>query len=330
MDGLRIALPGVELVHSDDDPSVASNCDVVLVVVGYTRFDEGEYIGEGMGDALQHLLPPMDHPTLGMQADYIPSQSNASNTQTPQSSSPEIAVAPLGDAAGGDRQSIRLSEADETLIRGACATSAAVIVVVMGGSAVVMPWLDETSATLMIWYPGMEGGNALADVLLGKTEPGGRLPFVIPRTADELPHFDRDEEIDHYDLLHGQWYLDSKRTPPHKAFGFGMGYTSWRIVEAARAEDHVAVTLVNTGPREGSTVLMIFGSVPSSEYERAPRKLMGFERISLKSEESREIKVAFDIRVLDLRVEGKWVREQKPVELSLGFSATEADLIYLQ
>ena len=87
-----------------------------------------------------------------------------------------------------------------------------------------MPWMDAAAARCMLWYPGMEGGHALADVLTGAAPPGGRLPFAVPRDEADLVEFDPDATAEIYDLFHGQWHLH--RTGVRAAFPFGFGLTT--------------------------------------------------------------------------------------------------------
>ena len=131
------------------------------------------------------LAPAMDHPELGL---TDPTQAEALLAGFAD------AGAAAGSSKGGDRASLRLHPADEQLIAAAAAVCGRVVVAVMAGSAVVMPWLDTVDAALMVWYPGSEGGHALADVLFGHAEPGGRLPFAIPHEESDLVDFDRDAE----------------------------------------------------------------------------------------------------------------------------------------
>ena len=167
LDGLRDALAGVDVIQSDDDPSLAAGADVTVVVVGCTKFDEGEFIDMATTGDLLHLFPPAGEEAVDLSA--------LADAQAP------VADTVAEFTSGGDRRSLRLSAADEALVAGAVANAAGpVIVAVMGGSAIVMPWLEDVDAVLQIWYPGMEGGRALADVVLGRAEPGGRLPFALP------------------------------------------------------------------------------------------------------------------------------------------------------
>jgi beta-glucosidase len=316
--GLRAALPSCEILHSDSDASVAAGADLALVVVGYTEADEGEFIDPATTSKLVGLFPPADHPLCGFPPGY----------EAPAAAE---GVPPVDEARkfsfGGDRDSLRLHEADEALIRAVAAQGTRVVVAVMAGSAVVMPWLDDVSAALMLWYPGMEGGHALADVLLGEKEPGGRLPFAIPEDESQLVEFDKDASTQEYGLLHGQWWLDAQGTKPRLPFGHGLGYTSFSLGQARAEGDGVSVRVENTGERAGKAVVQVYGSVPGSSYERPPRRLVGFRSLSLAAGAASHVHVPIDRPLLDLRIDGKWLREELPIVLRVGFDAAGASQI---
>ena len=305
---------GVSVVHSDRDASVAADADVAVVVVGYTRHDEGEYLGDGPGVFLE-LAPAMDHPELGFTdpAQFAAIAASLGDGGTVAGSSP-----------GGDRASLRLHPEDEQLIAAAAEVRDRVVVAVMAGSAVVMPWLDTVEAALMVWYPGSEGGHALADVLFGWAEPGGRLPFAIPRDESDLVHFDRDADTTVYGLLHGQWHLDANGTEAHLPFGHGLGYTSFELGDARLEGDQAIVTVANTGTRSGSTVVQVYGRVTGSAHERPNKRLVGFAKVSLDAGKRAEARIALDRSLLDLRIGGAWLREDLPVECSVGLGAATA------
>ncbi|MDZ7732707.1 MAG: glycoside hydrolase family 3 C-terminal domain-containing protein [Acidimicrobiia bacterium] len=283
LDGLRAALPEIEVVHADDDASLADGADLVVVVVGYTKADEGEYIDQAGMAPLMSLFPPIDHPELGLATEE---ERNAAVMAMAGGGGEEASGVPAEQTfsePGGDRRSLRLRAEDEALIEDACAHSDRVVVAVMGGSAVVAPWLGVPAATLLIWYPGMEGGHALADVLVGRAEPGGRLPFTMAASEDDLVDFDPDATTATYGLLHGQWKLDADGVEATRPFGSGLGYTTFRVDDARLAEREptigrgpaLAVDVANTGNRGGSTVVQVYASVPDSAYERPPRRLRG-------------------------------------------------------
>ena len=314
--GIEAALngTGTELVHSDRDASIAEGADLAVVVVGYTRHDEGEYLGDG-GSVFMELAPPMDDPALGF---TDPSQLDALAAGFGDGG------AVSGSSQGGDRASLRLHPDDEQLIADAAAACDRVVVAVMAGSAVVMPWLDSVAAALMVWYPGSEGGHALADVLFDRAEPAGRLPFAIPREESDLVDFDRDAETAHYGLLHGQWHLDANGTDAHLPFGHGLGYTTFELGPARLEGDQVVVAVANTGSRAGSTVVQVYGGVPGSAYERPPTRLVGFSKVRLDAGDSTAVHVPVDRSQLDVRISGAWVREDSPVEYAIGLDAAAA------
>ena len=319
LEGLRAALPDVEVVHSDSDLSIATDADLVVVVVGYTKADEGEYIGTTTPE-LFALFPPIDDPMLGRAAP-MPELPFAP---------PALELAPeeAAMAPGGDRRTLRLSPADEELIQSAVHANQRTVVAVMSGSAVVMPWVDAPAATLLLWYPGMEGGHALADVLFGAVAPSGRIPFAIPHDEADLVHFDPDATEATYDLFHGQWYLDRNGVGAAFPFGFGLTTTTFSLaafgVDLAASCAHVEVT--NSGLRAAATVVQIYASYQQSVYARAQSRLVGFARIELTAGETAVVEIPIDLRMLDVRVDGAMWREPGVVELRAAFDAAEAGL----
>ncbi len=130
-----------------------------------------------------------------------------------------------GLPGGGDRRSLTLHPHEEALILSVAAANPRTIVVLVCGSAVLMErWRRSVPGILVLWYAGMEGGHALADVVLGGANPSGRLPFAIPTSADHLPAFDPDAAAVEYDELHGQALLDHLGVPAAYAYGFGLTY----------------------------------------------------------------------------------------------------------
>ncbi len=318
LDGLRAALPGSVVDHEDLDASRAAGADVTIVVVGCTKADEGEYIDPSIMGGLVHLFPSPDG---GSPAATAPAGTD------PQAEAPtERPADDDGFAPGGDRRSLHLSAAHEALVREAVAHSTGpVIVVLMGGSAILAPWLDDVGAALHSWYPGMEGGAALADVLLGRAEPTGRLPFALPRHEDDLVPFDPDAREVTYGLLHGQWHLDHQQVEAHRPFGFGLGYTTFAVSAAGPPSTggSVAVEVANTGRRAGTTVVFAYGSLPSSVHDRPARRLLGFRRVTAAAGETVTIEIPFDLGALDVRTDGTWTTEAGTYVIELGFSATD-------
>lgn len=311
LDGLRAALgadrregPGagaaVEVVHDDGaDPAsaaaVAASADAAVVVVGYTKDDEGEFIG-ATSKELTALLPGPDDPELAAEFEARLAAEGDRGWENPNP-----AAEAGGFATGGDRTSLRLHPADEDLIAAVAAACPRTVVVVMAGSAVLVEaWFSSVPAIVATWYPGMEGGHALADVLLGRGEPVGRLPFTVPTDEAHLPPFDRDAEAVVYDSWHGYWRLARDGHAARYPFGFGLSYTDLSIDGATAAIEApggsqvpadggdpaaghlvVAATVSNRGARAGVEVVQVYAAA-----EGSPPRLAGFARVPLRPDES--------------------------------------------
>ena len=283
--GLRDALPGVE-VTTPDHPDAASaaaaagQADAAIVVVGYTAQDEGEYVGS-FDPELARLYPPADDPDA---LDELARVWDAG----PQS-------------VGGDRDSLRLHPDDEQLIHAVAAANPRTVVVLMAGATVTMEhWRHEVPAVLLAWYPGMAGGAALSDVLLGEREPGGRLPCVIPRDEADLPPFDKDATTVTYDRWFGQRLLDRDGVQAAYPLGFGLSYTSFTIgdvevtrPDAERVEVRAAVT--NVGERAGGHVVQVYATRPGAPPERF---LTGFARVELEPGARTDVRIEVPLRRL--------------------------------
>jgi beta-glucosidase len=314
--GLRAALPGVEVSHVDTagggaatDPAVAA-ADAAVVVVGYTAEDEGEYVGS-FDPALAVLYPEADDPQA---LDDLARAWDAG----PQS-------------VGGDRDSLRLHPADEELVRAVAAANPRTVVVVLAGAAVTMEaWRREVPAVLVAWYPGMEGGSALADVLLGQREPGGRLPFAIPRDDADLPPFDRNATTVTYDRWHGQRLLDRDGKAAAYPLGFGLSYTSFAIgdVSAGVKGDAVRVraSVANTGERAGGHVVQVYATRPAGD-----RYLVGFARVEAAPGERVPVVLDVPLRRLASRVAaGTWTVPAGAYRLDVGANAGDPVAVALE
>jgi len=276
-------------------------------VVGCTKADEGEYIGDTGTAHLRGLLPPTDDPDLAA----------AFQARLATDPGPELPTAALegratgGFSTGGDRRSLRLHPEDEALIAGVVAANPRTIVAIVAGSAVIMePWRPQVPAIVQAWYSGMEGGHALADVLLGHVDATGRLPFSVPTDEAHLPPFDIDADAVAYDAWHGYWRLARDRHEPAHPFGFGLSYTSWDLGAATLDEDgpHLVVraTLTNTGSRDGADVVQVYGGRPADPIRPAMR-LVGFTRVEVPAGQSRTVELRIPTVHLQVRDAGRWM-----------------------
>ena len=307
LDGITRGFPQAQVTHSDHDPATAEGADVAVVVVGTTMHDEGEFLD------LDAQLPMLDL--------YAPPFENDDQRQRFQFLIENQDTA-LAEPPGGDRASLKLSAHDQELILGAAATGVPVVVVMMGGSAFVTEgWREKVAAILHVWYPGMEGGTALADVLSGRVNPSGHMPFATPVDEAQLPPFALLTDHADYGLLHGQWHLDEGGHPLRYPFGHGLTYSDFQpLALTVNVEPTGVVARAewrNTGATSGDDVIFIFASVPGSAYRRPKRRLVGFHRISLHAGEIGKVAIPLDIRQLAIRCDGKWLWEN----LALRFEA---------
>jgi beta-glucosidase len=197
-----------------------------------------------------------------------------------------------GDAAdsegGGDRRSLGLPGSQEQLIKDVAAFGKPVIVVLTGGSALAIPWLqDNVSAILAAWYPGEEGGNAVADVLFGGYNPSGRLPVTFYRATEDLPPFD-----DY--AMANRTYRYFKGEPLYR-FGFGLSYTTFGYADldlrgGSRNDSlTVSASVMNVGSVAGDEVVQVYVSDLDAPGEHPIRALKGFARVSIEPGQTKRV-----------------------------------------
>jgi len=294
LEGLRAALDGQCEVLFDDGcdatkaAALAAGCDAAIVVVGYTHADEGEFVSPG-NEVVKKLFPwprLRDLPHLFK----ILMASRKGRTGG--------AFAP-----GGDRDRLTLRPEHETLILAVAQANHRTAVAVMAGSTVLMEaWRERVAAISMLWYPGQEGGRAFADVLTGRVNPSGRLPFVVPTDAAHLPYFNKDATSIVYDLWHGYRKLDRDGHAPAFPYGFGLSYTTfdYRNFTAMREGDilKLKLSVANTGTRDGDEVVQIYVRALNSRVERAVRELKAFTRVSVAAGASTNVAIELPIERL--------------------------------
>jgi beta-glucosidase len=190
------------------------------------------------------------------------------------------------ESEGFDRDSLALPGRQDELVRRVAAVNPRTVVVVNAGAPVLLPWADAVPAVLVSWFPGQEFGNALADVLCGDREPGGRLPTVWP--AAEHRHLPSTRPVDgrlrYTESIHiGNCAYDRAGSRPAFCFGHGLGYTTWEYLQATApprlgpdGDAVVTVRVRNSGTRPGREVVQVYASRPGSAVERPARWLAGF------------------------------------------------------
>ena len=250
------------------------------------------------------------------------------------------------DNESTDRLQITLPYGQEKVILALAEVAKNIVVVNISGSAVAMPWAGEVDAIVQGWYGGTETGNALADVLTGKVNPSGRLPFTVPfkyedgpiKTERQYPGIK--EEGDefwqtHYDegvYVGYRWY-SSKKIKVQFPFGHGLSYTTFAYsnAKADKAEMtadqtlKVTVDVTNTGSVDGAEVVQLYINDVKSTIDRPVKELKNFEKVYLKAGETKT--VTFEIDAEDLSYfdadKHEWVAEPGKFKALLGSSSED-------
>ena len=218
-----------------------------------------------------------------------------------------IVFANQWELEGVDLQTLHLPDHQDDLIARVAAAGARTIVVLEHGSPVVMPWINDVEAVLATWYPGIRGGEAIANILFGEVNPSGKLPISFPKTEADLPTGPNPPdpaalEINYTEgLLVGYRWFDARGIEPLFPFGHGLSYTRFayshlEVTPAAGDGDRglsVSFDVKNTGDRAGAEVAQVYLRLPSSTGE-PPKRLVGWDKLLLHPGETRHVRVKVD------------------------------------
>jgi beta-glucosidase len=260
-----------------------------------------------------------------------------------------VGSGPATESEGFDRPGLALPGRQDELVRRVAAVNDRTIVVVNAGMPVLMPWADQVAAVGYAWLPGQAMGAALADVLLGQAEPGGRLPVTIPAAEADCPvlHSVPDEGRLEYreGLLIGYRGYDRAGKKPRFPFGHGLGYTTWAYESAAADtpvvadDDDLGVTVVlrNTGRRTGREVVQAYLEPPTADPGRPVRTLAAFATVTAAPGEHAEARLTVPARAFARYDEaagtpegsggsGGWVRPSGEFTVRIGRSSADLPL----
>jgi beta-glucosidase len=235
----------------------------------------------------------------------------------------------IGEAAS--RSSLELPGGQLALLQAVVATGTPVVLLVMNGRPLDLRWAAaHVPAILDIWYPGTQGGTAVADLVFGDVAPGGKLPFTWPRTAGQVPLI-YSHTISHEPVNSGRRYWDEESTPLYP-FGYGLSYGRFGYRDLTLDRDRlpagetvtVSVTVTNTGERAGDEVAQLYIHQRHGTASRPVRELKGFQRVTLEPGESRTLE--FPLGPAELRywnaAARDWVIDDTTIDVFAGGDST--------
>lgn len=251
------------------------------------------------------------------------------------------------DAEGSDRLQLDLPYGQQAVIEALAQANANLIAVNISGSPVAMPWAPCAKAIVQDWYVGSEAGNSLADVLTGKVNPSGKLPFTVPysmddspiRTERQYPGIKRDGDEPFYDVYYDEgiyvgyrWY-EHENIAPQFPFGYGLSYTTFdygavtlsKKTLKSNATLKVTVEITNTGDKAGAEVAQLYVAALNSGVDRPVKELKGFDKVYL--EPGQSTKVTFSLSKKDLSYYDasscSWVADDGEYEIRIGASSAD-------
>jgi beta-glucosidase len=320
-DGYRLWLDGALIVDNWRKQSYGTHMTAVALAPGSTHDVRLEYF-ESTGNARVKLVWD-----AGVRDDWRARIDSA--VAVARRSDVAIVVAGLEEGEFRDRASLALPGHQDALIRAVAATGKATIVVLIGGSAITMPWLESVGAVIDAWYPGEVGGTAVADVLFGDANPAGRIPITFPVAEGQLPL-----RYDHKPTGRGDDYLDLTGQPRFP-FGFGLSYTTFAYTGLAvtpatlgkTGSAQVSFNVTNTGRVAGDEVAQLYVHDELASVARPVTQLAGFARVHLAPGESKRVTImvrAEQLRFLDRDM--RWVIEPGTFRIMVGASSKDIRL----
>ena len=288
----------------DKTIKIAENLDQIIIVVGYTFKDEGEYI--------------------------------MSRGQMLKSAEAKELVGVEG--IGGDRENLELSKKDYELITEISKVNDNVVVVYVGGSAINMnKWIDEIPAILFSWYSGMEGGNALAKILYGDVNPSGKLPFTIAKNDEDYPYFNPFTDTITYGYYHGYTLFEKYDKEIAYHFGHGLSYSNFlidnfRIIDNNTDKIVFSTDIKNNSKIKGKEVLQLYVGFENSKINRPLKLLRDFKKFELEPGEKKTVLLSVDIEDLAYYndEEKRWEVEDIKYNFYVGNSSDNKKLIKIE
>jgi beta-glucosidase len=243
------------------------------------------------------------------------------------------------ETEGHDRPHLELPGRQTELIKAVAKANRNTIVVLNCAAPVTMPWLEDVPAVINMFYPGLEGGHAIARILVGEVNPSGKLSVTFPKRLEETPAFTDypgTKEVFYGEgIFVGYRYYDKRDIEPLFPFGFGLSYTTFEYSQLKVSDQvklgepvRVSVTVKNTGQVAGKEVVQLYVHDTKSSLTRPPKELKGFEKLLLQPDESKTVNFILDQRALSFYdpYQKQWVAEPGEFEILIGSSSRDIRL----
>ena len=247
---------------------------------------------------------------------------------------------PEQDCEGADRTTMEMPYGQNELIAELLKVNKNIVVVLVSGNAIAMPWVNNVSAILQVWSPGMEGGNAIAKILCGDVNPSGKIPFTFPKKLADNPASqygtiafpgDGTNVVYKEDIYVGYRWFDTKKIKPLFPFGFGLSYTSFELGKMKlnktiiKKDDLITIKLPvkNTGKIDGSEVVQLYLSQVNPTEDRPEKELKSFKKIFVESGKTQEAVLSIssqDFEYYSNKSKG-WKLEPGMYKISVGNSS---------
>jgi len=244
------------------------------------------------------------------------------------------------DAEDTDKPNMLMPFGQDELIKAVLKANPKTVVVLMGGGPIDMnQWIDQTPGILQAWYPGMEGGNALARIIFGQVSPSGKLPMSFPKKLEDEPAHKLGEypgngvTVNYTDDIYvGYRYYDTYKVAPQFAFGHGLSYTNFKYsnlqVHAAGKKATVTFTIKNTGPVDGAETAQLYVKQEHLTLPRPEKELKGFEKVFLKAGEEKQVTLTLNQDAFQYfnDVKQEWVMDAGVFDFAVGSSSRDIRL----
>jgi beta-glucosidase len=244
----------------------------------------------------------------GAKVEFDPGTDAAASARLAAASEVAIVFVNQLTSEGGDLPNLSLPNNQDRLIDQVATANPHTIVVLETGGPITMPWLDKVSAVVEIWYPGIRGGEAIANVLFGVVNPSGKLPMTFPKSEADLPRpvlarrpqpgSAREQSVlDYFEGFRvGYKWFDSEKKEPLFAFGHGLSYTTFaysQLKVTSGKDVTVSFTVRNTGKVAGAEVAQVYSGLPASAGE-PPKRLVAWEKVHLAPGEAKTVSLTLD------------------------------------